>query len=333
MAGALGWGILATGGIAHSVAGDLKLAGCRIAAVGSRNVGNAKAFAREFGVPKAHGAYEALVADPDVDIVYVATPHPMHADNARLALEAGKHVLVEKAFTLNAGEAREIVDLAREKNLLIMEAMWSRFLPHMRAARELIAQGGLGTVRRFHAEHVQALPEDPAHRLNAPELGGGALLDLGVYPISLSWYLLGQPVAMQASARMGPTGVDKEVTIVTRHAGDAVATHTSASDIKGANRATITGSEGRMEMDGVWYAPSRLHLYDRQGEFIETREYPVEGRGRQFQALEMESLIELGEIASPIMPPEESVAIMALMDDVRARIGLVYPQEAGAGRG
>ena len=189
----LRWGILATGGIAHMFTKDLRTAGLDIAAVGSRRADAARAFADEFEIPHAHDSYEALVDDPDVDIVYVATPHPAHADNAILALEHGKHVLVEKPFTLNAAEAARVRDVAAANGLLAMEAMWTRYLPHMVRIRELLAEGALGDVRAVTADHTQSISTDPAHRLNALELGGGALLDLGIYPVSFAWDVLGAP--------------------------------------------------------------------------------------------------------------------------------------------
>ncbi|WDR03448.1 Gfo/Idh/MocA family oxidoreductase [Devosia algicola] len=165
----LRWGILATGGIAHNVTRDLVATGHDVTAVGSRTLEKASAFAREFDIKTAHGSYEDLVADPNVDAIYVATPHPMHVHNAKLALEAGKHVLIEKPFTINAREAAEIVALAKQKNLAVLEAMWTRFLPHMIKVREIIASGLLGEITSLNAEHAQALSDDPAHRLNAIE--------------------------------------------------------------------------------------------------------------------------------------------------------------------
>jgi hypothetical protein len=206
--GEVGWGILATGGIARMFARDLATHGHRIAAVGSRTPESARRFADEFDIPAAHGSYADLVADPQVDIVYVATPHHLHMSNACDALAAGKHVLVEKAFTLNADEARTVVELGRERGLLVMEAMWTRFLPHMALVREVIASGRIGEVRSLHADHTQDLPTEPTHRLNDLALGGGALLDLGVYPLSFAHDLLGPPTKVMAHGVLGPTGAD-----------------------------------------------------------------------------------------------------------------------------
>lgn len=323
----LRWGILATGWIAELFVADLKAAGLNVAAAGSRSAEKAKAFAERFAIANAHGSYEALVADPDVDIIYVATPHPHHAACAKLALEAGKHVLVEKPFTLNAPEARELVALAREKKLVLMEAMWTRFLPHMRRIHAIIDAGTLGTLRSVHAEHRQFLPSDPKHRLNAPELGGGALLDLGIYPASFACDILGVPQSVAGMARFTATGVDAEIAITMKHADDAISTSVSALDCAGPNEAVIYGSKARIEIDGIWYIPTGFTVIDYQGNVIETFEEAVESRGMQFQAFEMERLVREGRPESDLMPLDETVSIMQVLDDLRAQIGLVYPGE------
>lgn len=202
------WGILATGGIAQTLAGDMAVSGITVTAVASRTVESARAFAERFRIPAAHGSYQALAEDPTVDVVYVATPHPMHAEWTLAMIDAGKHVLVEKAFTMNRAEAEQIRDRARAKGVLVMEAMWTRYLPHMARIREIIAAGTLGELRGLIADHSQKLPSEPAHRINAPELGGGALLDLTIYPISFAFDLFGTPQTVQAQAVRGETGVD-----------------------------------------------------------------------------------------------------------------------------
>ena len=323
----LRWGILATGLIADLFATDLKAKGLEISAVGSRSLEKAKGFAAHFGIPHAHGSYEELVQDPDVDIIYVATPHPDHARSALMALNAGKHVLVEKSFTLNAREAEAVAALARENNLVVMEAMWTRFLPHMKRIREIIDAGTIGTIRSVHAEHRQALPSDPTNRLNAPELGGGALLDLGIYPVSFAHDMLGKPISVQSVARFTPTGVDAEIAIVMKHQNDAISTSVSALDCAGANTATVYGTKARVEIDGIWYTPTSFRVVDYNGEVLEAFSEPVESRGMQFQAFEMEELIRSGKRSSDLMPLDETVAIMHTLDDIRRQIGLVYPGE------
>jgi predicted dehydrogenase len=321
------WGILGSGGIAGQFVADLKLAGHKVMAVGSRATATAERFAAEFTLPQAHGSYEALVADDNVDIVYVATPHTRHHDDAALALRAGKHVLLEKPFTINAAEAQSLADLASERGLLILEAMWTRWLPHMVAVRELTTAGAIGDVRSIIADHTQKLPDDPAHRLNALELGGGALLDLGIYPISLASDLLGSPVSIDARATFRETGADAEVGILLCHAEGRTASIYTASNAAGPNRAAIVGTEGRIEIDAVWYMPTSFQLYDSRGNVVSTYDSKVPGRGMQFQADEAERLITSGRLTSEILPLTESVSIMSTMDQVRQRIGLRYPTE------
>jgi predicted dehydrogenase len=249
----LRWAILGAGGIARSFTRDLQQAGLIVAAVGSRVQERADAFAAEFGLTTAHGSYEDLVADDGVDVVYVATPHPEHRANALLALDAGKHVLIEKPITLNAPEAQDVADRAGAQGLVAMEAMWTRFLPHMVRLREVLAEGAIGDVRALVADHTQRLPDDPTHRLNALELGGGALLDLGVYPISFASSLFGAPTDISATATFKETGADAQVATGFRYAGGQVASTLSSSVAQGPNVASVIGSEGRIEIDSVWY--------------------------------------------------------------------------------
>ncbi|WP_438754163.1 Gfo/Idh/MocA family protein [Pararhizobium sp. O133] len=322
----LGWGILATGWIAELFTQDLIASNLKVSAVGSRSAEKARTFADRFGIAKAHASYEDLVDDPDVDIVYIATPHPQHVSAALLALEAGKHILVEKPFTLNADEAREITRKASEKNLIVLEAMWTRFLPHMKRIHEIITAGTLGDLRSLTAEHRQFLSTDPKHRLNALELGGGALLDLGIYPISFAFDILGAPSSVSSVARFKDTGVDAEVATLMQHKGGAISNTVSALDCAGPNVAVVYGTKARIEIASVWYAPTSFRVIDQQGAVIEEFTETVEGRGMQFQAFEMETLVRSGK-PSARMAPEDSVAIMATLDTIRKQIGLVYPTE------
>ena len=323
----LRWGILATGGIAHAFARDLRTAGLDLRAVGSRRLEGARAFAEEFDVARVHGSYEALAADDDIDIVYIATPHPMHAENALLLLEHGKHVLIEKPFTLNADQAIAVRDLARAKGLLAMEAMWTRYLPHMIRIREIIESGTLGEIRAVFADHTQRISDDPAHRLNALELGGGALLDLGIYPVSFAWDMLGAPTSITATARLGGTGADTEVATIFTHASGAVSTTLSSSRAAGPNTAHVVGTEGRIDIDRVWYTPTSFRVTAPDGTVLEEFVSDVEGRGMQFQALAAEEIIAGGAPDSERLPIDETVAIMETLDAVRRQIGLRYPEE------
>ncbi|GAA1611558.1 Gfo/Idh/MocA family oxidoreductase [Kribbella sancticallisti] len=326
-AGDVGWGILATGGVARIFTRDLLLHGHRVVAVGSRSVASAESFATEFGIARGYGSYEELAADPDVDVIYIATPHNFHAANAELALEHGKHVLVEKSFTLTGEEAQRITDLGRRKELVVLEAMWTRFLPHMAHVHSLIGDGRLGELRSVHADHTQRLPQQDEHRINNPCLGGGALLDLGIYPVSFAWEILGRPVDVQASATFRASGVDSSVATVFQHDNGAISTTYSSSETRGPNTATVLGTEGRIEIAATWYGPAPVILLDNDGKVLDRYDEPVSGRGMQYQAAEVERLIHANETVSPLMPPSQSVGIMQTMDKIRTEIGLRYPDE------
>ena len=321
------WGILGTGWIAEQFVADILANGITVTAVGSRSQGSADAFAEKFGIPTAHGSYEALAADPEVDVVYVATPHPMHADNATLVLNAGKHALVEKPFTLNAAEAQRVVDLASAKNLVVLEAMWTRWLPHMVRLREILAAGTIGDVRTVIADHNQKLPSDPKHRINAPELGGGALLDLGIYPVSFAWDVLGEPQSTVAISSPTTTGVDRQTAILFGYADGQQAVLHTALDTAGPNTASVIGTDGWIALRDTFYAPTNFTVFDSSGAVVEEYVDSVEQRGMQFQAWETERLIAAGTPAGEILSPSETVGIMGSLDEVRRQIGLVYPGE------
>jgi len=327
MTNGLRWGILGTGGIAASQTSDLQLDGHAVTAVGSRTQASADAFAARFGIPRAHGSYEELVADPEVDAIYVATPHPFHAANARLALEAGKHVLVEKPFTLNAREAEEIVALAEERGLVLLEAMWTRYLPHMIRIREIIAAGTIGEVRTLTVDHTQKLPSDPEHRIQNLALGGGALLDLGIYPISFAWDLFGAPSVVHAISTPSATGADAETSVILGYPGGQQAVTLTQSDGRGPNRAAVIGTEGWIEIDPVWYNATGFTVFNGRRDVVERYENTVPGRGMQFQARALERIVASGSLTGEELPPRESVAIMGTLDEVRRQIGLVYPGE------
>ena len=330
--GQIRWGILGTGFIAELQTQDLIENGFTVQAVGSRTVESSKAFGSRFSIPAAHESYEALAADPDVDVIYIATPHPFHHANALLALNAGKHVLVEKAFTMNAREAQEIAELAESKGLVALEAMWSRFLPHMIRLREIIGEGTIGEVRKIVASHNQNLPKDPAHRLNDPALGGGALLDLGVYPVSFAIDVLGTPETIRASASMTATGVDRQTAAIFEYADGQQAVLDCELDAAGPNRAVVIGTEGWIDIEPTWYNPTPFTVFDSLGNVLERFDQPVKSRGMQFQAAELERLVKEGATAGSILPPSESVAVMAAMDEIRRQIGLSYASDSAPER-
>ena len=315
----LRWGILGTGGIASAFVADLRLTGSGVAAaVGSRSQRSADRFAGEFGIASRHPSYESLVADPDVDVIYVATPHPMHHDHAILALRAGKHVLVEKPFTMNAAEAREIVRVARERGLFAMEAMWTRFLPHVAIIRDWLAQGMLGDLVTVIADHGQWFAEDAGFRLFAPDLGGGALLDLGVYPVSFASMVLGPPSRVLSMSDPAFTGVDAQTSMLFGYGSGAQALLTCTLRAKSPTRAAIVGRDARIEIDGDFYAPAAVTLIPRQGDPVRV-ESVHEGRGLRHQADEVARRLAAGDVESPLMPLDETVSIMETMDTVLAQ--------------
>jgi predicted dehydrogenase len=277
----------------------------------------ANTFADRFNIAHRYGSYEELVSDPDVDAVYVGTPHPMHLANAKLALEHGKPVLVEKAFTMTAKEAIELIEVARAKNLFLMEAMWTRCLPHVAAVNELIAAGEIGDIVAVEADHGQHFDYDPASRWFSPELGGGALLDLGVYPVSFASMLLGTPSRMVTMIDLAPTGVDRQVSMIFGYDNGAQAYLNTTTDAKTPTTATISGTKARIEIDGDFYAPSAFSVITQAGE-ARRFEFATQGRGLHFEASEVARCIRSGLLESPLMPLDETVSIMKTMEAVLA---------------
>jgi predicted dehydrogenase len=295
-----------------------------VLAVASRDAGRAADFARQFGVHRAYGSYQQLVEDPEVDAVYIASPHSEHAAHAEMALLAGKPCLVEKAFTVNAAQARRVFACARSQGLFCMEAMWARFLPHYAALRRLVARGELGQLVGLLASHAQSLDPDPTARLWNPALAGGALLDLGVYPLSLAQMLLGRPERITAQGQLTATGVDLWESVSLSYGRSwAVLAHDMGA--AGANHASIIGAAARVDIPGWFYQPADLVL-TRSGEEPEVLATQVAG-GFQYEAAEAARQIKAGALESEIMPWADSVAVLEIADEVRRQIGLRYPVE------
>ena len=327
MTGNLRWGILGPGFIADRQTTALIEAGLLVTAVGSRQAASAQKFANNFSLPNVHGSYQALVNDPEVDIVYIATPHSLHYEHAMLALHAGKHVLLEKAFTVTGDQAAALVALATERRLVLLEAMWTRHLPHMVRLREILAAGTIGEVRTVIADHNQSLPTEAGHRLNDPMLAGGALLDLGIYPVSLAFDILGAPSTVQATASFTATGVDRQTSIVLGYDNGRQALLQCALDTPGPNTATVIGTAGWIAIDRVWYAPTGLTVYALDGSVRDRFAGTAESNGMQYQAFEVERLVLAGKTAGTVLPPEQTIEIMRTLDTVRNLIGLTYPNE------
>jgi len=314
------WGILGPGGIAHTFADALaKHTRQRVVAVGSRSADRARAFAEAHDISRAHDSYDALVDDPDVDVVYVASPTGQHHEHALLAIAAGKHVLVEKSFSRTAAEARDMVAAAREVGVVVLEAMWTRFLPHVDVVRQLVRDGVLGEIRTVIADHGQLLTPDGAPRLHRPDLAGGALLDLGVYPISFASLVLGAPDAITATGEMAPTGVDAQVSAVLR-TGSAHAVVTTTLTARTPTTASISGTAGRVEIAADFYPPSELVLTTPAGYSIREVDAIRGHEGLCYQAAHLAGLVADGRRDSPLLPLEETVGIMETMDEIRRQI-------------
>jgi predicted dehydrogenase len=319
----LRWGVIGTGLIAGVFAGDLKLTDSgNVVAVGSRAQASADSFADRYDIPNRHASYSALVEDPEVDVVYIATPHPMHRDDALLALRAGKPVLVEKPFTMNAAEAEEIVAEARSAKLFAMEAMWARFLPHMGEVRRLIGEGVLGEIVSVSADHGQWFERDPETRFFSPELGGGALLDLGVYTISFASMVLGTPDRIVAISEPAFTGVDAQTSMLFSYASGAQAILNCTVNAKSPTRGAIVGTEGRIEIDGDdFYAPNDFTFIPRDGDPVRI-EIAHEGHGIRHQADEVARCLQAGLLESPLLTLDETISVMATIDAVFASADL-----------
>ncbi|UFU07147.1 Gfo/Idh/MocA family protein [Ruania halotolerans] len=323
----LRWGILAAGGIAAKFATDIPAhSSGSVVAVGSRSKDRAAAFAENHAVPTAHGNYADLVADEQVEAVYVASPHSEHLQHALLAIEAGKPVLVEKSLTRNAAEARQLFDAAADRGVFVMEAMWSRFLPHMVALRDILNSGEIGQVHMVTAEHGQDLDHvGNDHRLKNPELAGGAMLDLAVYPVSFAQSVLGSPDQISALGTKTATGVDESETITLRYGNRALAL--LSASLKGATRnaATVTGTAGRIEIEPTFYAPTTVTVRPRGGE-PRTFTPPV-GGGFEYQAAEVARCVAEGRTESAVHSWADTMAVMEMMDEARRQLGVVLPGE------
>ncbi|MDJ0317277.1 Gfo/Idh/MocA family protein [Arthrobacter antibioticus] len=334
---ALRWGVIATGNIAKTVTADLVLLeDAVLQAVSSRNEGSATQFATRFGFtshyydggPDGLGAagHLQLVADPDVDVVYIATPHGQHYDVAKSALEHGKHVLCEKALAITAAEARNLIALARAKGLFLMEAVWARFVPGFQRALEIIAAGEIGEVKWVQANLGFVAPGDESLRIWAPADGGGALLDLTVYPLLWAWATLGRPEAVAASGELTALGVDSQNTISLSFPSGAQAQLLSYLTSQGPSRATISGTLGYLETVDSLNNPTQI-LISGPGSAKRTEKFEHPGRGYTYQLREVTRCIQAGLTESTTMPLDDSLAIMELFDEVRRQLGVSYPND------
>lgn len=321
------WGILGTGSIATKFATGLGfLPDAELAAVGSRTQEGAEKFGARFNIPRRHASYEALANDPEIDVVYVSTPHPFHKAATLLCLNAGKAVLCEKPFAMNAGEAEEMVSTARSRGLFLMEAMWSRYYPASVRARELLAAGAIGEPQILNADLGFKTNFNPAGRLFDPALGGGALLDVGVYPVSLASMIFGAPSDVISRAHLGATGVDERAAMILGYEGGRFAVLYTATRTNTPHEALILGSEGMLRIGFDWHKPDRLTL-SKPGQPDEQIALPFEGNGYNYEAAEVMACLRANKLESDVMPLDETIAIVRTLDTIRAQWSLKYPGE------
>ncbi|MFI6698948.1 Gfo/Idh/MocA family protein [Streptomyces sp. NPDC050509] len=322
----LRWGIVGPGWIAGEFAKAVRAhTAQQIVAVASRSLDRASSFAATHGIGLALGSTEQLVSHPDVDVVYVATPQSEHLSIGLAALAAGKHVLIEKPLTVSAAEAKTLADAARGAGLLVMEGMWSRYLPQTSVIRRLLADGVLGETRAVLADHGQAIAADPQHRLYRPELGGGALLDLGIYPVQFASMVLGAPTRVTAVGGMTGTGVDAYSTLVLGYEGDAQSTlHTSVL-ARTPMTAVIAGTEATLSIDGSFYTPTSFTLSSGGDPSVPELTWSDPTGLRLFDGLSWEAtalarFVGEGRTESPVHTLEENISILATIDEARAQI-------------
>ncbi|MDM7829952.1 Gfo/Idh/MocA family protein [Cellulomonas edaphi] len=322
------WGVLGAGSIAGTVCSDLRLtSGNVVTAVAARDADRAAAFAAEHGAARSYGSYEDLVTDDEVDVVYVATTHPNHHRQALLAIEAGKSVLVEKPVCLHAAQAREVFDAARAADVFAMEAMWTRANPLVRKAQQLAADGTIGEVRHVRASFGIGVPFDPTSRLYDLANGGGALLDLGVYPITIASLFVGLPDRATWSGTLSPTGSDETVAVQWTAAGRPTAQLMFSAAVVMSNDTVIGGTEGFLRLESPGHRPSGLTV--SVGGEERRIEDPLAGHGAGYtpQVEEVERCLRAGLLESPLVPHADTVAIQELMDEGLAALGVVYPQD------
>jgi len=321
------WGILGLGSIAGVFAAGLQaVPNAQLVACGSRTAEKAEAFGEKWKIPHRHADYAALAADPEVDAIYVATPHPMHREDVLLCLEHGKAVLCEKPFTVNAREAAEVIAAARRAGLLVMEAMWTRFLPHMAQVRAWLNAGAIGDVRMLHADLGFRANFDPRGRLLNPTLAGGGLLDVGVYTVSLAHGILGVPTAVTGLAHFGETGVDEQAGMVLGYPEGRLAVLSCGVRTNIPHVARILGTEGNILIREPWWRPTSVTLAVN-GKEEQTVTPEIVGNGYNYEAVEFGNCLRAGLLESPLFPLDETLAIMHTLDSLRAQWGLKYPME------
>jgi predicted dehydrogenase len=323
----INWGILGCGWIAQQFADALNgTEGAVIYAAASRSQDKADKFAKKNKVEKAYGNYMALIEDPEVDIIYVATPHSHHFANTKVCLEKGKHVLCEKAFTVNTAQAKELLALAKAKNLFLMEALWTKMQPGMIKAKELIDSGVIGDIISMDADFGLKFEIDPKHRLFNPYLAGGVLLDIGIYPLFLSLYMFGKPSVIKAHSILDHNNIDHTTSMISQHDSGTMCNLTSTSVANRPVTASFYGTNGRLEFDNWWFTPVNFTLSVDEKE-PELFEFPAIVNGYEYEIMEAGKCLRAGKLESDLMPHSFTLQLMEMMDEIRKQCRIVYPAE------
>lgn len=323
----INWGILSTGRISEKFAADLQFVpNARLAAVGSRDAARAFEFAAKFNAPKAYGSYEELASDKDIDVIYIGTPHISHCENALLCLDQGKAVLCEKPFAMNEKEVLQMVSKAREKNVFLMEALWTRFIPAIKKSLEFIESGAIGDIVHIKADFGYTAQYDPAWRLFNKELGGGSLLDIGIYPVFLILLLLGEPDEIAADAIIGRTGVDELVSAYFKYNNGKMATLYSTLIANTPGEAEISGTRGYIRINHMWHMSRSLVLHLNDGQ-TESFEFSYKGMGYEYEAAEVTICLQKDLKESDLLPLDFSLTLIRVLDRMRKKCGITYPAD------
>ena len=322
----LNWGILGAGLIASKLSKAIAEAdGASLYAIGSRDLEKSKKFALKYGVEHAFGSYEELCSCPEIDVIYIATPHSFHKEHAKLAISHGKHVLCEKPFSLNLEETEQMLSLAQEKNLFLMEAMWTVLLPGMQRLKGLLADGAIGKPLYMEADFGFQAPYDKEARLFNPDLGGGALLDVGIYPLSLATYLFGRPKEVKATAQFGVTGVDETSCYSLQFENGMSASLSSSIVVNTSHSATIYGTEGTLHVPADWWKVEKVTISNGSYREIDTS---YTGSEYVYEVQEVCECVNKGLLESSKVPHQWTRDVMSLLDEIRDEIGLIYPEKA-----
>lgn len=323
----INWGVMGCGWIAQQFADALNGTGDAVLyAAASRSKAKADEFARKNKAHKAYGSYNALVEDPDVDIIYIATPHSHHYANTKVCLEAGKHVLCEKAFTINVMQVKELISLAKSKGLFLMEALWTKFQPGMIKAKQLIDSGIIGDVIALDADFGLKFKLDPKHRLFNPYLAGGVLLDIGIYPLFLSLYMFGKPRVLKAHSKLDHNHIDLTTSMIAEHKNGTISNLTSTSVANRPVVAAFYGTKGKLVFDNWWFTPSNFTV-TLEDQDAEVHEFPAIVNGYEYEIIESNKCLKEGKMESDIMPHSFSILLMEMMDEIRKQCGITYPPE------